>query len=740
MINGFGLEKIGLGALRYPLISTLVLALLTLVSAFGMTRLDFSGANVDILRDGSVEIANYDVLLNNFRNFNNDAIVLVRSDNLATVDGMETYRDLHFEFQFSERVESVLSLFSLVNYDETQGGWSSAVPAEFKTNDEVQAFLKKLAGDIPNSQSLLGPDFDSAVMVVYVKASQVDDKRIRETIQEFETLASEFRKDGISIHIAGQPAIRSGMIHNIVADLVLVAPLASLFCALIAFLIFKNIWAMVLCTLPALISIIWFLGAMGLVGLELNFLTNILPVLLIVIIFADTLHLYLKWEKLVTDGIPLDEALHKAVIMVGPACALSTITTAIALFSLTISGNYGLIELGGVGGIAILGCFIAVIAVLPLLCYWAAKAGFVPDYGAAGRLSAISKPAIALLDRRSAILTVGLALLAIGLLAHFSIESRFRLLDYLSPNTETAQNEEFIDKKYPGSTPLFAIFKVDTTKELLDKSNTDDFYNVLDTVKEVFSAKSSYSLADFVKAVEKGGGEIKESDLDDLPRYLTSRFIAADKSQVLITVFSSANTSARDMRKQLAVLDGRLQESGLADRVTITGYPILAGVVAPRLMDNLRISLILAVGLAILVIMISTRSIRTGLACLVPNLLPILLVELVLWLAGIPLNLSITVALTVAFGIAVDDSIHLVNQYLINSEDSSEPREAVESALHDVTPALVSTTVILSAGLLIMLFSTLPAISVFALVVILTLIFALLCDIFQLPAHILALK
>ena len=129
MINGFGLQRIGLAALRFPVFATLMIAVITAASVFGVSRLGFSGDNIEILRDGSKEMADYDRLLTSFRNFNNDAIVLMRTDNLATVDGIETYRDLHFEFSLDDRVESVLSLFSLVQYDNQRGGWKSAVPA-----------------------------------------------------------------------------------------------------------------------------------------------------------------------------------------------------------------------------------------------------------------------------------------------------------------------------------------------------------------------------------------------------------------------------------------------------------------------------------------------------------------------------------------------------------------------------------------------------------------------------------
>ena len=170
-----------------------------------------------------------------------------------------------------------------------------------------------------------------------------------------------------------------------------------------------------------------------------------------------------------------------------------------------------------------------------------------------------------------------------------------------------------------------------------------------------------------------------------------------------------------------------LEKRKLEEFVKITGYPVLSGVVAPRLMDNLRISLLVAVLLSIILIAISTRSIKLGLACFVPNMLPIVCVELILYLLGIPLNMSIAVALTVAFGIAVDDSIHMLNQYMLNRRDHDN-LPAVAGALKEVTPALFSTTLILSGGLIIMCFSTLPAMAVFALVVIMTLVFAFLAD------------
>lgn len=738
-MNGFGLEKAGIAALGRPALATALILALTLIASAGLFRLGYSGANVDILRDGSQEFADYDELLSSFRNFNNDAVILLRGNSLDTVEGIETYRDLHFELQFEDEVESVLSLFSLVKYDGATGGWQSALPAKFENDADVARSLAKVQQDIPNSKSLYSPQGGSAVIVVYVKPDAVKDAEVRSTVERLAKVASQFETDDLSITIAGQPAIRSDLINSIVADILWLLPVAALFCAAIAWFIFRSAVAVAISVAAPLISVIWLLGGMGLAGIDINFLTNILPVLIVVVVFSDSLHLLIKWMGLEQAGLPGEAALRSTIEQVGPACVMSAATTAVALFSLVLSGNDGLTELGIVGGLAMLASMFAVLVITPVTIHWAIRAGYRSSGAGATRLSRAATPAIRLSHYPAAVVTAGLVLAAIGLVAHFQIESRFRLVDYLSADSSVAQSEGFIDQAYPGSTPLFAIVRLNTDEPLLGEENLSRFYQTLGGVGEVFPKSSFYSLADFRDEIDKGGGTISEDDLDALPDYLTARFISPQRDKALITIFSSANLEAAEMRGLVTDLRKVMENKGLADHVAITGYPVLASIVAPRLMDNLRLSLIAAIFISILLIMLSAGSFRRGLACLVPNLLPVVSVELVLWIAGIPLNMSVTVALTVAFGLAVNDSIHLLNQYIHNRHEAG-PVVAMDLSVRQVLPAMLSTTLILVGGLAIMLFSSLPVIVLFSAVMILTLIFAIIFDVFQLPAQILLLE
>lgn len=88
------------------------------------------------------------------------------------------------------------------------------------------------------------------------------------------------------------------------------------------------------------------------------------------------------------------------------------------------------------------------------------------------------------------------------------------------------------------------------------------------------------------------------------------------------------------------------------------------------------------------------------------------------------------VALTVAFGIAVDDTLHLLNRFRL-ARGSVERR--VQVAIHRATPPMFATTVIVVAGLLVTAASAIPGIATFGALIALAVGLALLADLFLLP-------
>ena len=122
----------------------------------------------------------------------------------------------------------------------------------------------------------------------------------------------------------------------------------------------------------------------------------------------------------------------------------------------------------------------------------------------------------------------------------------------------------------------------------------------------------------------------------------------------------------------------------------------------------------------------------------VPNLLPILGTELYLWITGAGLQLTTVIALTIAFGIAVDDTIHFLANYRRARNSGYGHVDAVERTLEHVGPALIATTLILCAGTFIVIFSALPQVALFGTLTVLTLLLALAGDLVILPAILIA--
>ena len=81
------------------------------------------------------------------------------------------------------------------------------------------------------------------------------------------------------------------------------------------------------------------------------------------------------------------------------------------------------------------------------------------------------------------------------------------------------------------------------------------------------------------------------------------------------------------------------------------------------LATNLILGLIFAFAIIALVVGIMFRSLKIAILSLLPNVLPLLLLTTVMWITGIDLKISTSLIFTLAFGIAVDDTIHLLSKY-----------------------------------------------------------------------------
>jgi len=110
---GFGLERIGLAALRAPIAGFALLALAAITAVAGIPRLHFDDNLQNVFNSGAPEDTAYRNLARNFSVGEAEILIVAEAPSFANADSLETLRRIHFEAQLAEGVAAVTSVFSL---------------------------------------------------------------------------------------------------------------------------------------------------------------------------------------------------------------------------------------------------------------------------------------------------------------------------------------------------------------------------------------------------------------------------------------------------------------------------------------------------------------------------------------------------------------------------------------------------------------------------------------------------
>jgi len=271
--------------------------------------------------------------------------------------------------------------------------------------------------------------------------------------------------------------------------------------------------------------------------------------------------------------------------------------------------------------------------------------------------------------------------------------------------------------------------------------NRQRLTNVHDKVAAVFGDKRTLSLASaWRRSSEKQIEEIPKA-LADASSSVRGRFVGKNYRLLQVSATTSAGESTLKVEERISVLRARLDELSFGSELSITGLTVLLSQEFPSLIEDLRTGLLLSIFLAVVIIAIATRSPALALASLLPNLIPILFTEAVIWISGASLSVTNVIGLTIAFGIAIDNAVHVINSYESMGRNFETIDEKVCAAVGEIAPALIASTSIVCVATIITQLSSMPSVAELGLLLIATLCVALLSNLAILPsAMILLLK
>ncbi len=171
--------------------------------------------------------------------------------------------------------------------------------------------------------------------------------------------------------------------------------------------------------------------------------------------------------------------------------------------------------------------------------------------------------------------------------------------------------------------------------------------------------------------------------------------VAKSATRLVVSTSSSWSRELRELDERAQVW---IRANAPGFSAGASGLSIMSAHVSQRSIDSMLGGTISAMVLISFILIFIFRSIRIGLLSLVPNFIPAIM-SFGLWgyLVG-HVGIASSVVVAIVFGIIVDDTIHFLSKYLKARREGLSAAEAVRSAFHTVGQALLTTTVVLSAG------------------------------------------
>jgi predicted RND superfamily exporter protein len=740
----FGLERIGLIAVRAPILSCIILVALIVAAIFGIYRIKIDDSLSQLFRSNSQEYRQYEAETKRFPATEFDVLVVVEGKTLLSRDNLEKLRDLVTDLQLVDGTRGLISLFSARQAPAPGKLPAALFPSELPQGADYDKFIETVKNNEIIRGKLLSEDGTLALIVLSLEPDVVASSKLGQTVGDIRKLmADDLAGSGLNAELSGVPVMQLEIRNAVERDGLTYNVLGILAGCIIAIIFFRKISFMVVAAFPPMIAILLALGGLGWAGFNLNMFLNVMTPLIMVISFSDSMQLTFAARDRLIAGQDKYTAFKNAVLVVGPACVLTHGTAGISFIALQFSDSDLIRKFGEAGLAATIIALIAVLSLVPVFgvllvrneqlfaakfkaadagvnalrafCYWIA----VRMVGRPGLFSLIA-----------VVFVGGLAVV------YANLEPRYRLADQVPDKQQAVAASGRLDAKLTGANPIDVLIEFPKGASLYSPQTLQTIADVHATVETQAGVGNVWSLETLRRwLAEKAGttdvGTLKEY-VDLLPKQIVQRFISANQDAVVV----SGRVPDLDSSQILPVVEkldhalDTVRKNHPGYEIAVTGLSAIAARNSASMIEKLNRGLTVEFALVALFIGLAFRSWVVGLACILPGIFPVVLSGTVLWLLGEGLQFASVVALTVSFGLGLSATIHFLNRLRLENTPGVGPALAVERATVLVGPALILTTVVLACGLVVTVFSDLPSLRLFGWLSAFAMIAALIADLF----------
>ena len=709
---------------------------ITILAMAGLAQLRFQEEPRDIYRSDNDDFQRLEKVYRDFGADDNDCLILVEADELFTPAASGHLRGLVTQLSELEGVQRVLGLPHVVTFPgpalpRPLYPGPSASPETFEAARRA-AHAHPMVGGV-----MLAPDGRATLLAVRLTGGSLHVTDVEERTGPIRKVLTRWEKaSGFKARLTGIPPIRVAVLRLIEKSTVLFTVIGTTCCVLLCFLIFRNLRALLITAAGPILGILWSVGMLGWIGVEMDLVMTVMPTLVMAIGFTDSVHLMVDMRESVAKGKSGPEAARLSIARLGIPCALTSFTTAVGFASLAqaqvgIIQRFGLASMGGV-----LLTFLAVITCVPLCVSFFPKIIAKRSRETGTNVSGIVKGFTGfILDHPRTWSLAGVLLTVTLFMVGLNLRPDNRLTEALPRNHETFRTLEAIEKSFKGSTSSLVLVTWDTDLEPTDVEvlgGLRDIERELETFPELGRPLSMLNLWDSLP----GPDAVRKRIWPMVPPDFRRALVREDLHQALVSI-PTPEIGHRDLTGMIDRLERMVRN--LETRHPRLDFTLTGTTVVARKNVNLIImDLVKGLGLASIIIFgvmtLQFRSLKFGAISILPNVFPLVVVAAVMALLDEPLTMVNAVVFTILLGLAVDDTIHMLACFRRELRETDSARVAARRSMRVVGRALVITTSVLIVGVMGPFFSEIHVQRMYALLMTCGLLAALLGDLVFLPA------
>ncbi len=697
--------------------------------------------------------------------FGEDGSILaigIKDSALFTPENFKKLKYLTDEIEGLAGITQVLSLPDLPRLTNNREEKKFDFDKIFKNMPDSQKDLDSLLKVTMNQRFYSGQLINEKngmilILVSYDKSYLNSDKRIGLT-QDIMMASDKFTNDtDIQLYFAGMPFVRSVIAGQVKEELQMFLVYSALITAFIMLLFFRSWIAVVFPMLTIVVVVVWVLGTLVLMGFKITLLTGLIPSIIVVIGIPNSIYLINKYHhEFLTHGDKM-KAIKTVTAKIGLVTLITNGTTAVGFGVLMFTDIVILKEFGIIASLNVMAMFVVSIIMMPIVFSYLPSPSekhlkhlsFTPLKGVLDSFTKV------VANYRPVVFTVTIIMVVLAAYGTWQVHSESHMIDDIPEDSRVKQDLYFFEDNFSGMMPLEIV--VDTHK----KKGVTNLKNLkkIDEYEQFLAAQSDIgnpvSIVSFIKAARQAyfNGNPKRYALpknNQEKNFILNYLKNQADSSGLIDAF--VDSTGQIIRISLKIKDiGSVKMDSLINKVirpkqaeifgdtkitaSITGTTLLFIKGNSFLIDNLKMSFVLAFIIISIIMGVLFRNVRMIILSLVPNVIPLLMTAGLMGYMGIPLKPSTAIIFSIAFGISVDNAIHFLAKYRQELYSNNfDVRRAIDISMHETGTSMIYTAIVLFAGFVIFTASEFGGTVALGLLTSITLLIAMFTNLIVLPS------